>query len=74
MSTKVSITLDEEVLAFVDRVSQDRSQFINQVLFQESKRHALKELGDAYTALENDPEYRSEVALWELTVGDGIDA
>ncbi len=74
MSTKVSITLDEDVLAFVDRASQNRSQFINQVLSQESKRQALKELEDAYTALNNDPEYRSEVALWDVTVGDGIGA
>jgi metal-responsive CopG/Arc/MetJ family transcriptional regulator len=32
MSAKVSITLDREVLEFVDRSSQNRSQFINEIL------------------------------------------
>jgi metal-responsive CopG/Arc/MetJ family transcriptional regulator len=74
MSAKVSITLDEEVLEFVDRSSQNRSQFINEILSKEKKRRFLKELEDAYTELANDPEYQSEIELWDVTVGDGIDA
>jgi metal-responsive CopG/Arc/MetJ family transcriptional regulator len=74
MSAKVSITLDEEVLEFVDRSSQNRSQFINEILSREQKRRFLKELEEAYTELANDPEYQSEIALWDVTVGDGIDA
>jgi metal-responsive CopG/Arc/MetJ family transcriptional regulator len=71
---KVSITLDEEVLKFVDRSSQNRSQFINEILSKEKKRRSLKELEDAYTELANDPEYQAEIELWDITVGDGIDA
>jgi metal-responsive CopG/Arc/MetJ family transcriptional regulator len=74
MSAKVSITLDEEVLNFVDRSSQNRSQFINAILSKEKKRQFLQELEDAYTELANDPEYQSEIELWDVTVGDGIDA
>jgi metal-responsive CopG/Arc/MetJ family transcriptional regulator len=74
MSAKVSITLDREVLEFVDRSSQNRSQFINEILFREKKRRCLQELADAYTELANDPEYQSESELWDVTVGDGIDA
>jgi metal-responsive CopG/Arc/MetJ family transcriptional regulator len=74
MSAKVSITLDEEVLEFVDRSSQNRSQFINEILSQAKKRQGLKELEDAYTELANDPEYQSEIKLWDVTVGDGLDA
>ncbi len=74
MSAKVSITLDEEVLEFVDRSSQNRSQFINAILSKEKKRQFLQELEDAYTELSNDPEYQSEIELWDVTVGDGIDA
>ena len=74
MSAKVSITLDEEVLEFVDRSSQNRSQFINAILSKEKKRQFLQELEDAYTELANDPEYQSEIELWDVTVGDGIDA
>jgi metal-responsive CopG/Arc/MetJ family transcriptional regulator len=74
MSAKVSITLDEEVLEFVDRSSQNRSQFINDILSKEKKRRCLQELADAYTELANDPEYQSEIELWNVTVGDGLDA
>jgi metal-responsive CopG/Arc/MetJ family transcriptional regulator len=74
MSTKVSITLDEDVLEFVDRSSHNRSQFINQILAQAKKSQLLRELADAYTELANNPEYQAETELWDVTVGDGIDA
>jgi metal-responsive CopG/Arc/MetJ family transcriptional regulator len=74
MSAKVSITLDQEVLEFVDRSSQNRSQFINEILSKEKKRQFLQELENAYIELANDPEYQAEIALWDVTVGDGIDA
>jgi metal-responsive CopG/Arc/MetJ family transcriptional regulator len=74
MSAKVSITLDEEVLEFVDKSSQNRSQFINEILSKEKKRQFLQELEAAYTELAADPEYQAETELWNVTVGDGIDA
>jgi capsular polysaccharide biosynthesis protein len=74
MSAKVSITLDEEVLDFVDRSSQNRSQFINEILAKENKRRLLEEIANAYTELANNAEYQSEVELWDIAVGDGIDA
>jgi hypothetical protein len=74
MSAKVSITLDEEVLEFVDRSSKNRSQFINEILSKAKKIQLLKELEDAYTDLATDSEYRAEIELWDITTGDGIDA
>jgi metal-responsive CopG/Arc/MetJ family transcriptional regulator len=74
MSAKVSITLDEEILEFVDRSSKNRSQFINEILSKEKKRQFLTELENAYTELANDSEYQAEIELWDVTVGDGIDA
>jgi metal-responsive CopG/Arc/MetJ family transcriptional regulator len=74
MSAKVSITLDEEVLEFVDRSSKNRSQFINEILFQAKKSQLLKELEEAYTELAENLEYQAEIELWDVTVGDGIDA
>ena len=74
MSAKVSITLDEDVLEFVDRSSRNRSQFINEILFQAKKSKLLKELEDAYTELATDIEYQAESKLWSVTIGDGIDA
>jgi metal-responsive CopG/Arc/MetJ family transcriptional regulator len=74
MSIKVSITLDQEILEFVDRSSQNRSQFINEILAKENKRRLLQEIENAYTELADNPEYKSEMELWDIAVGDGIDA
>jgi len=74
MSKKVSITLDDEVLEFVDRLATNRSSFINRLLWKERQRIFMEELAAAYEEQSNDPEFRQEFALWETTTGDGIDA
>jgi hypothetical protein len=74
MSKKVSITLDDEVLDFVDRLASNRSSFINGVLWQEKKRIFMKELENAYKDQANDPEFQEEVSVWEITLGDGLNA
>jgi metal-responsive CopG/Arc/MetJ family transcriptional regulator len=43
MSKKVSITLDDEILNFVDRLASNRSSFINDILWKEKQRIFMKE-------------------------------
>lgn len=74
MSKKVSITLDDEVLDFVDRLASNRSSFINDVLWKEKKRVFMKELEDAYTEQSNDPDFLEEISAWDDAVGDGLNA
>ncbi|KPQ38296.1 MAG: hypothetical protein ACLFM4_00575 [Phormidium sp.] len=74
MSKKVSITLDDEVLDFVDRLASNRSRFINDFLLREKEKAFMKELEAAYTDQENDPEFQEEVSIWDVTVGDGLNA
>jgi Arc/MetJ-type ribon-helix-helix transcriptional regulator len=74
MSKKVSITLDDEVLDFVDRLAGNRSSFINDVLWKEQQRIFMKELEDAYKDQVNDPEFQEEISVWDVTVGDGLNA
>ena len=74
MSKKVSITLDDEILMFVNRNSKNRSSFINRVLWEEKKRMFIKELADAYKQQDNDPEFHEEMSVWDITVGDGLNA
>jgi metal-responsive CopG/Arc/MetJ family transcriptional regulator len=74
MSKKVSITLDDEVLDFVDRLASNRSSFINDVLWQEKRRVFMKELEDAYKDQANDPEIQAEISVWDIVVGDGLNA
>lgn len=74
MSKKVSITLDDEVLDFVDRLATNRSSFINNVLWKEKRRIFMKELEDAYKEQVNDPEFQEEISIWDVTVNDGLNA
>ncbi len=74
MSKKVSITLDDEVLNFVDQLASNRSSFINNILLKEKKRVFMKELEDAYKDQANDPEFQEEISVWDVTVGDGLNA
>jgi hypothetical protein len=74
MSKKVSITLDDEVLSFVDRLASNRSSFINDILWKEKRRIFMQELGDAYKEQVNDPIFQEEVSLWDVTVEDGLNA
>ncbi len=75
MSKKVSITLDDEVLNFVDQLAAgNRSSFINEILLKEKKKIFMQELEDAYKDQVNDPEFQEEISVWDVTVGDGLNA
>ncbi len=34
----------------------------------------MKELEDAYTDQANDPEFQEEITVWDIAVGDGLNA
>lgn len=74
MTKKVSITLDDEILDFVDQLTSNRSSFINNILWKEKKRVLMKELEDAYNDQANDPDFQEEISVWDVTVGDGLNA
>ena len=72
MVQKISITLEEEVLAFIDSQTNNRSQLINKVFKNLKKQQALKKLEEAYIEQSQDEEEIAEIKLWDGTVGDGI--
>ncbi len=74
MSKKVSITLDDEILNFVDRLASNRSSFINDILWKEKQRIFMKELENAYKEQANDPMCQEEISVWDITVEDGLNA
>ncbi len=76
MSKKVSITLDDEVLKFIDTVAprHNRSRFINDILLKEKQKQLITELADAYREQSNDPEFQQGVLAWDVTVSDGLNA
>jgi len=74
MSKKVSITLDDEILSFVDRLAGNRSSFINDILWKEQRRIFMKELEDAYKEQVNDPMFQEKISLWDITAEDSLNA
>lgn len=79
MARKVTITLEDDVLDFVDQEAAregrpNRSGFINRVLAREKRRALQAELEAAYRRDARDPAYQEEIAAWDAVAGDGIDA
>ncbi len=72
---KVTITLEENILQFVDQQAQgNRSGYIN-ALLAEHRRQILE--AEMIAALKQDAEdahYQAEIAAWDRVVGDGINA
>ncbi len=80
MAKKVTITLDDEILAFIDwqaattGKTANRSGYINTVLSTHRRAVLEAEMIAALKQDAEDPDYQAEIAAWDSVVGDGIDA
>jgi Arc/MetJ-type ribon-helix-helix transcriptional regulator len=80
LAKKVTITLDDEILAFIDRQAAvtgktaNRSGYINAVLSIHRRAILEAEMIAALKQDAEDPDYQAEIAAWDSVVGDGIDA
>ena len=73
MTVKISITLDNEVIKFIDSQGGNRSKTINTLLAKAKREKLQEELKAAYIDQNNDPQFWSEFELWDSTIGDGLD-
>ncbi|MFB2923187.1 MULTISPECIES: hypothetical protein [Aerosakkonema] len=79
MAKKVTITLDDEILDFIDRQAAasgnkaNRSGYVNGVLAAHRRAVMEAEMIAALKQDAEDPEYLAEIAAWDCVVGDGID-
>ncbi len=80
MAKKVTITLDDAVLAFVDRQAAaqggkaNRSGFINSVLAELQQQQLQTELAAAYRRDAEDQAYQEEVSAWDTLADNGCNA
>lgn len=72
MSKKISITLDEQSLNFIDQQTNNRSAFINALVLQAQQQFFVQELTQAYQEQSQDQVLQEEVIAWDETVGDGV--
>ena len=73
MTIKISITLDDEIVQFIDAQGSNRSKVINQFLTKIKQEKLEQELKEAYIDQNKDPQFWSEFELWDCTTGDGLD-
>lgn len=74
MKQKIAVTLDEQLVAFLDaQASGNRSEYLNQLLAQERKRTIEAQTIAALQEDYADPEYLAEIQLWDAVVADGLD-
>jgi hypothetical protein len=72
MKQKIAITLDRDLLSFIDRQAQgNRSDYLNSLITQERRKILEQETLQADI---QDPEYQAEIVEWDRLAGDGIDA
>jgi len=72
MGVKISVSLEESSLEFLDKTTKNRSAYINS-LIREKQREAFEQKLEAdYREQSNDPEWQAEVELWDCVAGDGL--
>jgi hypothetical protein len=75
MKQKIAITLDRDLLSFIDRQANgNRSDYLNSLITQERRKILANEIIAALQEDSQDPEYQAEIGEWDRLAGDGIDA
>jgi len=75
MKQKIAITLDQELIAFLDSEAQgNRSEYLNSLLAQKRQEKLAAQLIQALQQDVEDADYQAEIAAWDHVAGDGIDA
>jgi Arc/MetJ-type ribon-helix-helix transcriptional regulator len=75
MKQKIAVTLDEELVAFLDAQAKgNRSEYLNALLARERKQTLETEIIAALVRDVQEANYQAEIADWDSVVGDGIDA
>ena len=73
MTAKISITLDDEIVNFIDSQGSNRSKTINGLLTKVKQEQLKADLKAAYIDQNNDPDFWFEFELWDSAIGDGLD-
>ena len=73
MSKRITITLDQEVLKYIDSKTSNRSLWINKILKEKQQQELMIQLEEGYKQMSSSPQMREEIKLWDSVVGDGLD-
>jgi Arc/MetJ-type ribon-helix-helix transcriptional regulator len=74
MKSKIAVSLDQQLIEFLDSQATNRSEYLNGLLVEQRTKVLREQMIAALQADQADSEYQAEIAAWDLVVGDGIDA
>jgi len=73
MKSKIAITLDQELIEFLDHQATNRSEYLNALLAEQRSKVLTQQIIAALQEDSDDPDYKAEVELWDTVTGDGLD-
>jgi len=72
---EITINIQDDLLNFIDEQAKgDRDSYVTTLLGKYRRWSIQQEMIRALQEDCNNPEYQAEIALWDCTVGDGLDA
>lgn len=74
MKSKIAVSLDQELIEFLDAQATNRSEYLNGLLVEQRSKVLREQMIAALQADQADSEYQTELAAWDVVVGDGLDA
>ena len=74
MKQKVTLSLDEELIEFLDLQANNRSEYLNELLVQHRSQVLAHQIKTALQEDLSDPDYLSSIQDWDAVIGDGLDA
>ena len=73
MTVRTTLTLEEDIMAFLKRVAGgNRSAYVNRLLKEERQRFLEAEILKANLEEASDEAYQAELAEWEVVLEDGL--
>jgi hypothetical protein len=74
MKQKITLTLDKELIEFLDLQANDRSEYLNELLLQHRSQVLANQMIAALQEDLSNSDYLSDIQDWDAVVGDGLDA
>jgi hypothetical protein len=74
MKQKVTLTLDRELIEFLDLQASNRSEYLNGLLRERRSKVLTEQIVAALQTDLEDTDYQADLQAWDAVVGDGLDA
>jgi hypothetical protein len=72
MKQKVTLTLDRELIEFLDLQANNRSEYLNELLLQHRSQVLANQMIAALQEDLSNSDYLLEIQDWDAVVGDGL--